>query len=536
MNSYKTVVTDKLTTHIFPDRDSMGRGAANDGADYIRMLLEKQEYVNIIFAAAPSQNETLAHLVASKGIDWTRVRAFHMDEYIGLPKEAPQCFGNFLERAIFSKLPFKEVYYLSQYQDAETLCREYTRLLEQFPPDIVFMGIGENAHIAFNDPHVADFQDAVKLKPVELDQTCRQQQVNDGCFASIDEVPTHAITLTIPTLTSAKRLICTVPAATKAAAAVKTMYGPISERVPATIMRRHDNATMYLDADSGVHALFPVSVITDEISQDIEIACQLADKHHLAAIEIRSVEDTAPEKLSDEQIKKILNTADKYNLRISALCSSFMKCKQGEENVAQLMDAICVAKKLGCSIVRAFSYFADANYDEEALTEKLCTYSDIAAQQGIVLAIENEPSVNAATGEKLAKLLKKVDRCNVGAMWDPGNNLYGVSEPGYPDGYRFVKDHIVHIHLKDAVRTSAETEGAPLCKGEADFVGLFQALTEDGYRGYVTVETHYKKNASIDKELMLRPGGSAFSEGGYESTDECLENLFACLHSLIRNV
>lgn len=536
MYCYKTVVTDKLTTHIFPDRDSMGRGAAGDGADFIRKLLQEQEYVNIIFAAAPSQNETLSHLVASEGIDWTRVRAFHMDEYIGLPKEAPQCFGNFLERAIFSKLPFKDVFYLSQYQDAETLCREYSKLLEKYPPDIVFMGIGENAHIAFNDPHVADFHDPVKLKPVELDQTCRQQQVNDGCFASLDQVPTHAITLTIPTLTSAKRLICTVPAATKAAAAVKTMYGPISEQVPATIMRLHDNATMYLDADSGVHALFPVSVITDEISQDIEIACQLADRHHLAAIEIRSVEDTAPEKLSDVQIEKILNTAAKYNLKISALCSSVLKCKQGEEDDAQLMAAIRVAKKLGCNMIRAFSYFADGNYDEAALTEKLRDYSDIATQQGIILAIENEPSVNASTGKKLAKLLENVDRCNVGALWDPGNNLYGVSEPGYPDGYHFIKNHIVHIHLKDAVRTSAETEGAPLCKGEADFAGLFRALTADGYAGYITLETHYKKNAVIDKELMLRPGGSAFSEGGYESTDECLENLFACLYSLIKNV
>lgn len=536
MNCYKTVVTDKLTTHIFPDRDSMGCAAAHDGAEFIRQLLEKQEYVNIIFAAAPSQNETLAHLVASEGIDWTRVRAFHMDEYIGLPKEAPQCFGNFLERAIFSKLPFKDVFYLSRYQDAETLCREYGKLLGKFPPDIVFMGIGENAHIAFNDPHVADFHDPAKLKPVELDQTCRQQQVNDGCFECLDQVPTHAITLTIPTLTSAKRLICTVPAATKAAAAVKTMYGPICEQVPATIMRRHDNATMYLDADSGVHALFPVSVITDEISQDIEVACRLADKHHLAAIEIRSVEDTAPEKLSNEQIEKILNVAAKYNLKISALCSSLLKCKQGEENDAQLMDAIRVGIKLGCTIIRVFSYFADENYDEAALVEKLRSYSDIAAQSGIILAIENEPSVNASTGEKLAKLLQKVDRCNVGALWDPGNNLYGVSEPGYPNGYHFIKDHIVHVHLKDAVRASEETEGAPLCKGEADFAGLFHALTVDGYRGYVTLETHYKKNASIDKELMLRPGGSAFSEGGYESTDECLENLFTCLHSLIRNV
>lgn len=534
MNCYKSVVTDKLTTYIFKDRDSMGRAAANDGAAFIRQLLQTQDYVNIIFAAAPSQNETLAHLVSSEGIDWTRVRAFHMDEYIGLPKQAPQCFGNFLEAAIFSKLPFKEVHYLSEYPDAESVCREYTKLLEQYPVDIVFLGIGENAHIAFNDPHVADFNDPCKLKVVGLDQTCRQQQVNDGCFASLDQVPTHAVTLTIPALTAAKRMICTVPAPTKAAAAVKTMYGPICEAVPATIMRRHANASMYLDADSGLNALFPVSVITDEISQDVEIACQLADKHHLAAIEIRSVEDTAPEKLSDAQIEKILAVAAKYNLQISALCSSVLKCEQGMEDDAQLDAALAVAKKLGCKLVRAFTYFKSDNYDEAALVAKLQKYGRVAREAGMVLAIENEPSVNASSGEKLAKLLDKVDRCNVGALWDPGNNLYGETEPGYPEGYEAVKAHIVHIHLKDAVRTESEAQGVALCRGEADFGGLFRALLRDGYRGYVTLETHYKKHAAIDKELMLRPGGSAFSEGGVESTDECLENLFACLYKLIK--
>lgn len=534
INCYKSVVTDKLTSHIFRDRDSMGRAAAQDGAEFIRQLQKTQEYVNVIFAAAPSQNETLAHLVASEGIDWTRVRAFHMDEYIGLPKQAPQCFGNFLEAAIFSKLPFKEVHYLSEYPDAESVCREYTKLLEQYPVDIVFLGIGENAHIAFNDPHVADFNDPCKLKVVELDQTCRQQQVNDGCFASLDQVPTHAVTLTIPALTAAKRMICTVPAPTKAAAAVKTMYGPVHENVPATVMRNHENATMYLDADSGLHALFPVSVITDEISQDIEVACQLADKYHLAAIEIRSVEDTAPEKLTDAQIEKILAVAAKYNLQISALCSSVLKCEPGQEDDAQIVQAIAVAKKLGCRIIRAFSYFASESYDQDALVRKLQTYAKLAAAEGMVLAIENEPSVNASSGEKLAKLLDKVGCDNVGALWDPGNSLYGETEPGYPEGYDHIKKHLIHVHLKDAVPCDGETRGVALCKGEADFAGLFRALTKDGYRGYVTLETHYKKNAVIDEELMRRPGGTAFSEGGYEATEECLQNLFACLHELIK--
>lgn len=533
MTAYRTVVSDKLTTHIFATRDKMGAAAASDGAAFIRELQKQQEYVNIIFAAAPSQNETLAHLVASEGIDWSRVRAFHMDEYIGLPADAPQCFGNFLENAIFSKLPFKEVFYLREFQDAGAICEKYSELLKKYPVDIVFMGIGENAHIAFNDPHVADFNDPELVKVVALDETCRQQQVNDGCFASIDKVPTHAVTLTIPALTAAKRLICSVPAATKAAAAVKTIYGPIHSKVPATVMRMHDNATMYLDADSGVHSLFPVSVITDEISQDIEVACQLADKHHLAAIEIRSVNETAPEQLTDAQISQILETAGRYDLQISALCSSVLKCQQGEDDEEKLHNAIRVAKKLGCRMIRAFSYFASDDYDEDALIIKLRRYAEIAAKDGVVLVLENEPSVNASTGKKLADLLDKVSCSNVGALWDPGNNLYGVDEIAYPDGYGFIKDHIFHVHLKDAVRTAEETQGAALCRGEAGFEGFFSALIADGYSGFVTVETHYKKNATIDKDLLLRPFGSAFSDGGYESTDECLENLFQCLHGLI---
>lgn len=530
---YKTVVSDKLVTHIFTNRDDMGCAAAQDGAAYIRDLLKKQDFVNIIFAAAPSQNETLAHLAASEGIDWARVRAFHMDEYIGLPEDAPQCFGSFLEKAIFSKLPFKEVFYLRQFRDSDTICQKYSELMKAFPPDIVFMGIGENAHIAFNDPHVADFHDPELVKVVSLDETCRQQQVNDGCFSSLDQVPTHAVTLTIPALFSAKRLICTVPAPTKAGAVVKTMYGPIRDQVPATVMRLHDHATMYLDGDSSVHALFPVSVITDEISQDFEQACELAVKHHLAAVEIRSVYETAPEKLTDAQIDQIKEIAARYGLKISALCSSILKCRQGEEKDTQLQDAIRVAKHLNCGVIRAFSYFASDTYDEDALVRKLQKYAAIAEREGIVLALENEPSVNASSGEKLAKLLDKVSCENVGVLWDPGNNLYGVSEKAYPNGYRFVKDRIVHVHLKDAVITDGQTHGVALCTGEADLEEFFRALIQDDYKGFVTMETHYKKRGSIDRELMLKPCGSAFSEGGYESTDECLGNLFHCFRGLL---
>lgn len=536
-NMVKKIVVGNLKTHFYATRDDMGRAAAQDGGEFIVELLKNKDYVNVIFAAAPSQNETLKYLIEYPGIDWTRVRAFHMDEYVGLDSSAPQCFGNFLNNAIFSKLPFKEVHYLSEFKDSDTICKEYSELLKKYPVDIVFMGIGENAHIAFNDPHVADFNDEALVKLVSLDETCRQQQVNDGCFAKIDDVPTHAVTLTVPALCAAKKLICTVPASTKANAVVKTMYAPIDEAVPATIMRLHDDATMYVDADSGAKAIFQTSVITDEISQDFEVACQLASHYGLQAVEIRSVWETAPEKLTNEQIDLINSIVLKYSLKISCICSGILKCKQGEENDEQFIAATEIANKLNCKMIRGFTHFEDVDYSEDVLVVKLREYSDILRKNGMYMAIENEPSVNASSGEKLSHLLEKVDRDNIGALWDPGNNLYGESEIAYPDGYEHIKNHVRHVHLKDAVRSEGETQGVAWGNGELDCVGQLAGLIKNDYNGYIVLEPHYKKNGgAIDKELLLRPFGSAFSQGGYESTEECIVNLFDTISKAIKSV
>ena len=252
----KTIKKDNLTVKIYDTRDEMGAAAGLAAAEKIKAFLKTGERVNVIFAAAPSQNEMLATLVAAEGIDWTRVNAFHMDEYIGLDANAPQAFGCFLRDRIFSKLPFGSVNYINaESQDIETECRRYSELLAANPVDIVLLGIGENGHIAFNDPHVADFNDPQIVKAVELDEICRNQQVNDGCFSHIDQVPKFALTLTIPTLMAAKSLVCTVPAATKAWAVGKTVNGEISERCPATVMRRHADACMYCDSDSGKELL-----------------------------------------------------------------------------------------------------------------------------------------------------------------------------------------------------------------------------------------------------------------------------------------
>lgn len=242
---------NKLDILIFPDRESMGNKAASDVTLRIKELLEIKPEISMLFAAAPSQNEFLSALTADKTIPWKRINAFHMDEYIGLPQNAPQRFGNYLKKHLFDKVPFNHVYYIpGGKNDSPEKYEQYVSLLTKYPIDIVCLGIGENGHLAFNDPHVADFNDKQQIKIVELDIKCRQQQVNDGCFCSIEEVPVRAVTLTIPVLMSAQYLFCIVPGKTKSQAIYDTLHCPINEKCPATILRTKENARLYMDKDS----------------------------------------------------------------------------------------------------------------------------------------------------------------------------------------------------------------------------------------------------------------------------------------------
>lgn len=243
--------TDKLLVKVYDTRCEMGKSAAKEAGTYLINLLEKKKEIYAVFAAAPSQDEFLAGLAVMPGIDWKRIHALHMDEYVGLSADAPQGFGQYLKRSIFDKVPFASVNYIGADKDPEKACSDYDNLLNEHPIDVVFMGIGENGHIAFNDPHVADFNDTKRIKKVELDNVCRQQQVNDGCFSKLEDVPRYALTLTIPTLMSADRLFCIVPAQSKANAVRDTVYGGISHACPASILRNHDSATLYVDSASG---------------------------------------------------------------------------------------------------------------------------------------------------------------------------------------------------------------------------------------------------------------------------------------------
>ena len=241
---------DKLSVKVYTTCEEMGKAAAIDVENKIKELLEEKEFINMIFAAAPSQTAFLGELIARDGIEWPRINAFHMDEYIGLPQDAPQGFGNFLKRHLFDSVPFCQVFYMEGSAPADKECERYATLLVDYPPDIVCLGIGENGHIAFNDPHVADFNDPLYIKVVSLDEICRQQQVNDKCFARIEEVPTHALTLTVPALVLAPYMYCVVPFNSKAQAVYNTIQGEISENCPASILRTKQDAILYLDKDS----------------------------------------------------------------------------------------------------------------------------------------------------------------------------------------------------------------------------------------------------------------------------------------------
>lgn len=247
---------DNLEYRVYDSRYNMGYAASKDVAFTIKKLLNEKDEISIIFAAAPSQNELLQCLVADKTIDFRRVNAFHMDEYVGLNSNAPQAFGQFLRDRLFDKVPFKSVNIINGTADnIESECERYASLLGEAKPDIVCMGIGENGHIAFNDPHVAYFNDKKAVKVVSLDEVCRNQQVNDGCFEDISLVPTHAVTLTIPTLVSPEYVFCVVPAATKANAVYTLINGEIGEYCPCTILRKHNNAILYTDKDSASRIL-----------------------------------------------------------------------------------------------------------------------------------------------------------------------------------------------------------------------------------------------------------------------------------------
>ena len=242
------VQRDRLRTVVLPDRASVGHVAARHAADRLRAVLDEQPRARVIFAAAASQLEMLAALAREEAIDWSRVEAFHLDEYVGLDQGDPRSFGRWLDDHIWSIVYPGRVELLDGANpDPAAESRRYGQLLDDGGIDLGLIGIGENGHLAFNDPHVADFDDPATVKPVEIDETSRHQQVRDGAFQRFEDVPRLALTVTMSAILRARSLSVVVPGAQKAEAVNRTLHGPIETACPASALRRHPDAVLFVD-------------------------------------------------------------------------------------------------------------------------------------------------------------------------------------------------------------------------------------------------------------------------------------------------
>lgn len=240
----------KLAVYFHRDRVSMGNAAGEAAARAIKTLLNGDGNASVLFSSAVSQLECLDALAADKSIDWKRVLAFHVDEYAGMPVTHPASFRRFLLENFLCKVSVGAFHGIAgENPDHAAECARYTALLNEHPPQLAILGIGENGHIAFNDPPV-DFADPADVKPVTLDEKCRLQQVNDGAFASLDNVPAVALTVTVSRLMRVPRVVCVVPGVRKSEAVKRALLDPVSPECPASILRTHPSAELHLDADS----------------------------------------------------------------------------------------------------------------------------------------------------------------------------------------------------------------------------------------------------------------------------------------------
>jgi glucosamine-6-phosphate deaminase len=239
---------DLLSVNIYESRLSLSRAAAADVAARMRERLAEKEWISMVFAPAASATDFIAALVEMRDIAWERVIGFHLDEYIGPNK---QKIGAFAKTLLFDRVPFREVHYLNGgAADIDAECARYADLLRQYPLDIACIGIGENGHLAYNEPHNADFNDPAWVKRITLDDVSRAQAVKDGTFAALDEVPDEALTMTIPAICAASEIFVVVPDERKCHAVQRTLTGEIAETCPASYLRKCEHSRLYLDLDS----------------------------------------------------------------------------------------------------------------------------------------------------------------------------------------------------------------------------------------------------------------------------------------------
>ncbi len=247
----KQFQVEGLKVEIYPNSKAAGAAAAQAAANALRDLVRSRDAVSVIFATGASQFDTLDTLTAMAGLPWDQVSGFHMDEYVGIPADHPASFRRYLRERLTQKVRMREFFEIDgNAPDPEETARQYAEKLRSAYPQLCLLGIGENGHLAFNEPEVADFHDPLDAKIVQLDTLCRQQQTAEGWFANAADVPESAITLTIPALLRVPQLIASVPGKRKSTIVRRALEEVISTACPATILRTHPNATLYLDFDS----------------------------------------------------------------------------------------------------------------------------------------------------------------------------------------------------------------------------------------------------------------------------------------------
>jgi glucosamine-6-phosphate deaminase len=247
----QTQRSGNLNLQIFADKTSLGFAAATQAAEIIGDAIRKRGSARVIIATGNSQDEVIAALVVDRTVDWKHVTVFHMDEYVGISATHPASFRAWLQKRVVNLVHPGACHYLDgDATDLATESNRYASLLREAPIDLAFVGFGENGHIAFNDPHAADFKDPLTVKIVELDEECRKQQVGEGHFPTFEAVPQHAVTLTCPALMASLQLVCCVPDSRKAKAVRDALEGPIWTTCPASIVRTHPSAWLYLDQSS----------------------------------------------------------------------------------------------------------------------------------------------------------------------------------------------------------------------------------------------------------------------------------------------
>jgi len=287
--------------------------------------------------------------------------------------------------------------------------------------------------------------------------------------------------------------------------------------------------------------IFKLSVITDEVSQDLETVAKFAERFKLDGIEIRSLWNRNPQDLINkvDEIKKILK---KYDLKVSAIASPFFKAdvdsdREYRNHLDVLKKCIHLAKSLDTNIIRGFTFWRKNHFEDylEKIIEKFQKPLEIIESEGVILGIENEPSTFVGNGKKLALFLDRLKSKNVKAIWDPGNDISDPSgEIPYPEGYEYVRDRIIHVHIKDGTRKGGrgKPEYVAFGEGEVNYLGQFRALKRDNYKGYLSLETHWRPKEQLSEELVSRPGGEEFSRLGEYASEICMRNLLEMLKKL----